>query len=122
MAAPNIVNVTTITGKTNIQAVSTVATAIVTCPTNNVYKVNSLIIANIDGANTATITVELYNVSRSPASTYISFALNVPPKSSLTLITKDYGIYLEEGDAIRCTASANGDLHAVCSYEAITNV
>jgi hypothetical protein len=29
------------------------------------------------------------------------------------------GIYLEEGDAIRCTASAAGDLQALCSYEII---
>jgi len=35
----------------------------------------------------------------------------------LDVISKS--IYLEEGDTLRLTASANSDLEAVCSYEII---
>jgi hypothetical protein len=53
MAAPNIVNVATITGKTAVQAVGTSATAIVTnsAASGKVFKVNALYVSNIDGAN-----------------------------------------------------------------------
>jgi hypothetical protein len=36
------------------------------------------------------------------------------------VITKDTSIYLEEGDSVRLTASANGDLTGICSYEEIS--
>jgi hypothetical protein len=36
----------------------------------------------------------------------------------LDVISKS--IYLEEGDDLRLTASANSDLEAVCSYEEIS--
>jgi len=35
------------------------------------------------------------------------------------LITKENPIYLEEGDALRLTASVASDLQALCSYEII---
>ena len=58
MAAPNIVNVATITGKTAVANVTTIASDIVTnsAASGKVFKINSLIISNIDGANTADIT------------------------------------------------------------------
>jgi hypothetical protein len=36
------------------------------------------------------------------------------------ILSKDTPLYLEEGDAIRCLASAAGDLQAICSYEEIS--
>jgi hypothetical protein len=62
MAAPDIVNVTSILGKTAYDTdISNVSSAILTNATgsNKVLKVNTLIIANIDGANAADITVTL---------------------------------------------------------------
>ena len=117
MAAPNIVNVTTITGKTAVQQVTTVATAIVTNPaaSNKVFKINALYIANVDGAASADISVALV---RSSVLYEIAHTIAVPADSTLDLISK--AIYLEEGDEIRLTASANGDLEAVCSYEEIS--
>lgn len=119
MAAPNIISLTTITGKTAVQSVTTVATDIVTnsAASGKVMKVNSLTVANIDGTNAADITVDLY---RSATAYKISSAITVPAGTTLTLITKDLQIYLEEGDSLRCTASANGDLQAVCSYEELS--
>lgn len=117
MAAPNIVNVATITGKTAVQAVGTSATAIVTnsAGSNKVFKVNALYIANIDGSNAADITVDLF---RSSTAYPIASTVSVPADTALDVVSK--AIYLEEGDSLRCTASAAGDLTAVCSYEEIS--
>ena len=119
MAAPNIVGVTTITGKTAVQAVTNVATAIVTnsAASGKVFKINSLTIANVDGTNAADITVDVY---RSATPYRLASTIAVPADATLVVISKDTAIYLEEGDSIRCTASANGDLEAVCSYEEIS--
>lgn len=116
MVAPNVVGVTSILGKTDVQAVGTSATAITTCATDKVYKINSLVVANIDGTNAADITVDLF---RSSVAYRIASTISVPADTTLVVISKDMGIYLEEGDAIRCTASVAGDLQALCSYEII---
>jgi hypothetical protein len=117
MAAPNIVNVATITGKTAVQAVGTSAAAIVTNSgsSNKVFKVNALYVSNIDGTNTADITVDLY---RSSTAYHIAKTVSVPADSTLDILSK--AIYLEEGDALRLTANAASDLEAVCSYEEIS--
>jgi hypothetical protein len=119
MANPNIVNVTDIRGKTAVQAVGTGATAIVenTAASGKIIKINSLTIANIDGTNSADITVDLF---RSSVAYDIAFTVAVPADSTLVVISKDTSIYLEEGDSLRCTASAAGDLEAICSYEEIS--
>lgn len=117
MAAPNIVGVTTITGKTAVQAVSTSATAIVTnsAASGKVIKVNALYISNVDGTNAATVNVDLF---RSSTAYCIAKTITVPADATLDVISKQ--IYLEEGDTLRLTASASGDLEAVCSYEEIS--
>ena len=119
MANPNIVNVSDIRGKTAVQSVTTTATPIVSnsAGSNKVFKINSLTIANIDGVNSADITVDLF---RGGLAYEIAFTVAVPADSTLVVISKDTSIYLEEGDSLRCTASANGDLDAVCSYEEIS--
>lgn len=117
MAAPNIVSVATITGKTAVQAVGTSASAIVTnsSGSNKVFKVNALYISNVDGVNNADITVDLF---RSSTAYPIASTISVPADATLDIVSK--AIYLEEGDSLRCTASASGDLVAVCSYEEIS--
>lgn len=117
MAAPNIVNVATITGKTAVQAVGTSATAIVTnsASSGKVFKVNALYVSNVDGTNNAEINVDIY---RSSTAYHIGKTIVVPADATLDVISK--AIYLEEGDALRLTANAASDLEAVCSYEEIS--
>ena len=116
MAAPNIVNVTTITGKTAVLAVTTSATAIVTnsAASGQVLKVNALYVSNVDGTNTADVNVDIF---RSSTAYHIAKTVAVPADATLDVISKS--IYLEEGDTLRLTASANTRLEAVCSYEII---
>tara|TARA_R110000822_G_scaffold129122_1_gene265094 strand:- start:266 stop:631 length:366 start_codon:yes stop_codon:yes gene_type:complete len=120
MTAPNIVNTTTITAKTDVQAVGTSATAITTnsAASGQVYKINSILVANIDGTNAADITVDLF---RGSTAYRLASTVSVPADSTLVVVSKDTAVYLEEGDAIRCTASAAGDLEALCSYEIIND-
>jgi len=117
MAAPNIVNVATITGKTAVQAVGTSATAIVTnsASSGKVFKVNALLISNVDGTDNADITVDLY---RSSTAYHLAKTVVVPADATLDVLAK--AIYLEEGDALRLTANAASDLEAICSYEEIS--
>ena len=119
MSAPNIVNVTSIVGKTAVQAVGTSAgtIAINSAASNKVFKVNDLTISNVDGTNTVDITVDIY---RSSTAYRLAYQISVPPKSTLVVIGKDSPIYLEEGDALRCTANYASRAEAVCSYEEIS--
>ena len=117
MAAPNIVNVATITGKTAVQAVGTSATAIVTnaAASDKVFKVNALYVSNVDGTNNAEINIDVY---RSSTAYHIGKTIVVPANATLDVISKPF--YLEEGDSLRLTANAASDLEAVCSYEEIS--
>lgn len=116
MAAPNIVNVTTIIGKTAVQAIGITATAIVTnsAASGKVIKINALYVSNVDGVNNADITVDVF---RSSTAYRIANTVVVPADASLDVLSKS--IYLEEGDSLRLTASAATKLEAVCSYEEI---
>jgi hypothetical protein len=117
MAAPNIVGVTTITGKTAVLAATTVATAIVANPaaSGKVFKINALYVSNVDSTNAADITVDLY---RSATAYRIASTIAITSDASLDVLTKS--LYLEEGDSLRLTSSADGDLQAVCSYEELS--
>jgi len=117
MAAPNIVNVATINGKTAVQLVGTSATAIVSnaANSNKVLKINSLYAGNIDSTANFDLTVDIFR-----ASTAYRFAptITIPSKAALDVISKP--IYLEEGDSLRLTASSANKIEAICSYEEIS--
>lgn len=117
MANPNIVAVSAIYGKTAVQAVGTSATAIVTnsASSGKVMKINALYVSNVDGTNNAELNVDLF---RSSTAYHVAKTVVVPADASLDVLSKP--IYLEEGDSLRLTANASGDLEAVCSYEEIS--
>lgn len=119
MAAPNIVNVTTIIGNTATLNVTTAYANVIANPvnSNSVYKINTLTIANYDTANTTTITASL---QRGGGNNFISSGASVPYTATLVLVSKDTAIYLAEGDSIALRASANNRLWALSSYEIIS--
>ena len=124
MAAPNIVNVTSILGITTAMSLST--TAATTFLSNasssgKVFKVNTIIASNIDGASVADITVK-YHLAAAGAGTSIALAntITVPADASLVIIGKDNPIYLEEDRSLTAQASAASDIAIVCSYENIS--
>lgn len=119
MANPNIVSVTNILGNTGVQQVTTSATAIVTNSTssNKIYKINSLIVSNVDSTNSATLTVD---VLRSGTAYRLINQIAITINTSYTPIDKTLSLYLLEGDSIRLTANANSRLEAICSWEEIS--
>ena len=123
MADPNIINATSILGKTVFDAdVAVTASAIVSNATNTdkILKINSLIISNIDGTNAADITATVRNAAGGTIYSYLTHTVSVPADATLVVISKDTAIYLEEDMSIYLQASVAGDLSATCSYEEIS--
>jgi len=118
MAAPNIVGLTTITGKTAVQNCTTSAVAMVTnsAASGQVYKVNTILAAN-KSTTSEEVTVDIF---RSSTSYPLAYMINVPTKASLVLSGKDTAFYLEEGDVIRITATAASAIVVTISYEVIS--
>lgn len=124
MAAPNIVNVATITGKYPAPiALTTAAQAIVSNPASSgkVFKINALYITNIDGSNAASVTINRYPEDDiGGTGVALASTISVPADSTLVIISKDTAVYLEENTSLGGLASANGDLVAHVSYEEIS--
>ena len=124
MAAPNIVNVSTITGKTAVVDLSTTnATAVVSnaASSGKVFKINSLYVSNVDGVNPANITIGIYSEDDiGGTATEIVKTVAIPADATVVVIDKNSSIYLEEDKSIGATASAANDLKVVCSYEEIS--
>ena len=117
MAAPNILSATSIYGKTVGAALdTTLTTTLLTCAANKVLKINSIIVANVDGTSAADASVTFYD-SSATASYRIASTVSVPADSTLVVLGKDSPIYLEESDEIRGGAGANSDLEIIISYE-----
>ena len=136
MAAPNIVNVATITGiTTRIAGISTVILdgsggggGISTIVTNaaasgKVLKINSLVATSI--GDTTGVSVYLYDIATAHggagSTVSLGTTMTVPVYSSLAVIDKSNTIYLEENTQLGVQAQSNaGDIDVVCSYEDIS--
>ena len=126
MAAPNIVNVTTITGVTTyIAGIGTAGaqTVVVTNPADSgkVLKINSLMAAGIGG--TTGVTVKYFNeAAGAGTSVAIGQTLSVPTFSTLAVISKDNAVYVEENKSIAAfkQTGTGGNIDIVCSYEEIS--
>ena len=120
MATPNIVSVATINGFIVNGAVTTSNVDIVDVAAEYVYKINNVIIANIDGTNAATVTL---SVSTDNGSNYYAIAstVTVPANSTIVVIDKNSSFYLDETDLLRVTGSANSDLTYLVSGEKLTD-
>jgi hypothetical protein len=124
MAAPNIVNVTTITGKSAVvDLTGTSATLVVENPASSgkVFKINSLVVSNVDGTNAADITISFFSEDNiGGTATEIVSTVSVPADASLVVIDKNTSIYLEEDRSLGATAGAANDLKVIVSYEEIS--
>ena len=117
MAAPNILNASIITGKQYGAALDTTTTTSLVAnaaSSDDLYKINSIIVSNVDGSSAADVTVSWYNGS---TDFHIAKTVSVPADTTLVLIRKDSPIYLEEGHSIRGGASANSDLEILICYD-----
>ena len=118
MTTPNIVNVATINAKNAAGAITTSRASAVDVPAEKVAKINTILIANIDGTNAADVTIE---VSINNGSDYFAIGSTISVPADATLSFLENPIYLDETDILAVTASANSDLTYFVSYEEITD-
>jgi hypothetical protein len=124
VANPNIINATSILGKSAVVDLTTTNATLVlenAAASNKVLKINSLVVSNVDGTNAADITISLYSEDNiGGTATQIVSTVSVPADASLVVIDKNTSIYLEEDKSIGATAGSASDLKVVISYEEIS--
>jgi hypothetical protein len=124
MANPNIVNVTDIRGKTTYAALTTTLTTVLLAnavSSGKVFKINSIMVANVDGTTAADVTIDINTAAAGSGTSYaLANTISVPADATLSVVDKTNSFYLEEDKSILGGASANSDLEVVISYEEIT--
>lgn len=131
MTAPNLLGLTTGTGKTTYYTPSG-TTAVVLLPnasgSGKVFKINQIVAANVNGTSAVDCTVSLYTnggvaqgSAPSGGTAYpIASTIAVPADASLIISDKTTQIYLEEDRSISVTSgTANGITYTV-SYEELS--
>ena len=119
MSAPNLLASTTVTGKTVLSLLTTATANVLTnsSGSNTVAKVDSVVLTNYSvSATTANVVI-----NRSATTYYVGATMAIPPSSTLTLIGKDAGFYLEEGDVLQANAAANTSVSLTAAYELIAS-
>lgn len=128
MAAPNIVNVSTIYGKTTYYTPSgTTAVVLLTNASGSgkVLKINQIVAANVNGSSAVDATVSIYTnggqaqgSAPSGGTAYpIVSTVSVPSDASLIVTDKTTAIYLEEDKCISITSGTASGLTFSISYE-----
>ena len=125
MANPNIAAVAAIYGNTSTTSLSsTNATSIASnaASSGKIYKINSLVVANIDGTNAADITINVYSAAAlGGTGTAIASTISVPADATLIIIDKTTPIYLLEDKSIGAIAGTASDLVVTCSWDEINS-
>ena len=123
MAAPNIVNVTTIIAGLAVAApANTTANTLVSnaASSASVIKINSLTCTNVTGSS-ATVTVSVNSAAAGAGTPYrLAYQIAVPAASSLQLIDKGNFVYLTEDKSIVVTSGTSAAIEYVTSYETIS--
>jgi hypothetical protein len=123
MANPNIVAVTAIYGNNSLTSLTTTnATSIINnaASSGKVYKVNSIVVANVDGTSAADITINIYSAASLGGTAYpIASTISVPADSSIIITDKTTSFYLKEDQSVGATAGSASDLVVTASWEEI---
>ena len=123
MAAPNLINASTINGKTTgADLTTTSATSVLNnaAGSGKVLKVNTLNVSNY-GASAAVITISWYSAASLGGTAYaIAGNVTVPSGSTLNVIDKTSQYYIEENQSLGATAGTANTLIVTCSYEDIS--
>lgn len=124
MAAPNIVNVATITAKTaNATPAVNTATVLLANAANSgkALKVNMILCANVDGTNAFSTTVAVNSAADGSGTSFpIVSTVSVPANASLIASDKSTSFYLEENKSIVVTSSTASKFAYTVSYEELS--
>ena len=114
----NLANTVTITAKTALVNVTTVSANVLSNATSSgqIHKINTIMFNNYSaGSTTANVTI-----NRATGDFFVARLIVVPANSILTVIAKDNAIYLEEGDTLQASVSANSALHLISGFELLS--
>lgn len=115
----NLANTVTITAKTALANVTTVSANVLTnaAASNTIFKINNISLTNYS-VSTQTSNVI---VNRNGTGTFfIVGSVSIPANSLLTVVSKDTSFYLEEGDTLQTSGSANSSVHLSIGYELLS--
>jgi hypothetical protein len=130
MANPNIAALTTLTGNTTYLTPSA-TTAVVLLPnaasSGQVFRINQIVAANVNGTNAVDTTVSIYTngaVAQGSAPSGgtafpLASTISVPADASLIVVDKTTAIYLMEGTSITVTSGTASGITYSISYEII---
>ena len=116
MATPNLVNVATITPYTKMGNLGdTNRTTMIDVTAEYAAKVDTILIANVDGTDACDVTLEISNDN---GSTYYKIAstISVPADSTLSFLEGLGPLWLDETDLLAVTAGTASDLSWHVSY------
>jgi hypothetical protein len=130
MANPNIAALTTLTGNTTYLTPSGTS-AVVLLPnaaaSGQVFRINQIVAANVNGTNAVDTTVSVYTngaVAQGSAPSGgtafpLASTISVPADASLIVVDKTTAIYLMEGTSITVTSGTASGITYSISYEII---
>ena len=123
MANPNMLNVSSIKGENSFLSLNTtLPTLIVSNAANSgqIYKINSIIVSNVDGETAANITISLHDAENLGGTTVpIPYTISVTADASVIVVDKSTAFYLKENQSLSATAGTENDLVVVSSWEEI---
>ena len=124
MANPNIIAVTSLYGTTTYLIPSnTTANVLLSnaASSGKVFKVNQIVVANVDGTVAVNATVTINNAAAGGGTAFpIVSTVSVPANASLIAVDKTTAIYLMENQSIVVTSGTASKLAYTISYEDIT--
>lgn len=131
MANPNLLAATTASGTTTYLTPGGTS-AVVLLPnaasSGQVFKINQIVAANVNGSNAVNTTVSIYTngavaqgSAPSGGTAYpVASTISVPANASLIVVDKTTPIYLMEGTSITVTSGTASGITYSVSYEIIS--
>jgi hypothetical protein len=131
MANPNLLAATTASGTTTYLTPSA-TTAVVLVPnaasSGQVFKINQIVAANVNGTSAVDCTVAIYtngavaqgSAPSSGTAFPIASTVSIPADASLIVVDKTSAIYLMEGSSITVTSGTASGITYTISYEVIS--
>ena len=131
MANPNLLAATTASGTTTYYTPSGTTAVVLlanAASSGQVYKINQIVAANVNGTSAVNATVSVYTngavaqgSAPSGGTAYpIISTISVPASASLIVVDKTTAVYLMEGSSISVTSGTASGITYTISYEVIS--
>ena len=131
MANPNLLAATTASGTTTYYTPSGTSAVVLlanAASSGQVFKINQIVAANVNGTNAVDCTVSIYTngavaqgSAPSGGTAYpIVSTVSVPADASLIVVDKTTAVYLMEGTSITVTSGTGSGITYSISYEVIS--